>query len=88
MHATTRQATLVWATLMAATLASYCVAEYPGRSSLAVAAILFVAAFKIRLILRHFMELKDGPLPLRLLFDAWTGGCATLIAGLYYYALS
>lgn len=82
----TRETSAVWATLMVATLGSYCLAEYLGQPSIAVAAIILVAAFKVRLILRHFMELKAGPLTWRLFFDAWIGVCAALIIGLYFYA--
>lgn len=73
---------------MIATLGSVGTAEYLGHPVAAVAAIMVIAAIKVRLILRNFMELKDGPLPMRILFDVWTAGCAALIVGLYWAALA
>jgi hypothetical protein len=81
-----RHINLVWGTLVLATLGSFGVAEYLPHPLLAVAVFILIAAFKIRLILRHFMELKDGPLGLRVFFDLWTGSCAALIIGLCWFA--
>lgn len=88
MQASTRELHWVWGTLVVATLGSCGVAEYLRQPLLAVALIMAVAAFKIRLILRHFMELRHGPLGLRMLFDAWTAGCALMIFGVYWLALN
>lgn len=83
----TRRAHLTWATLMVATVGSVGTAEYLGHPLLAVAAIMGIAALKIHLILRHFMELKDGPVALRVLFGLWTAGCMAMIVGFYWAAL-
>ena len=79
--------TVVWMALVGATLASVAAFDLEaGRSHYAVPVILGVAAFKARLILQHYMELKDGPRPFRLYFDAWVLGCAGLIAGIHWWA--
>lgn len=87
MHGTNREVHLVWSILILFTIGSCAIAEFLPRRELAVALIMFVAAFKIRLILRHFMELRHGPLELRIFFDVWTAGCAAMIFGVYWYAL-
>lgn len=84
--ASSRRAHLTWAALVIATLGSVGTGEYLGHPLLAVAAILGIAAFKVRLILRHFMELHEAPPGWRLFFDLWTGGCAAMIVGFYWAA--
>ena len=79
--------TVVWLALVGATLASVAAFEFEsGPGHLAVPLILAVAAFKARLILRHYMDLKDGPAPFRHFFDAWVVGCAVLIAAVHWWA--
>jgi predicted alpha/beta hydrolase family esterase len=78
--------TTTWAMLVTATLGSFVVAEYVAERKLAVAAILLVAAFKVRLILRNFMELRAAPAVWRVTFDVWTAACASMIIGLCWYA--
>jgi caa(3)-type oxidase subunit IV len=79
--------TLVWVALVAATLASFAAFELDsGSGAYAVPLILAVAAIKGRLILRHFMDLKVGPLAHRIYFDAWVIGCAALIAGIHWWS--
>lgn len=81
-----KQITNVWLALIVATLGSFVVAEYLAQPRWGVAAIMIVAAFKVRLILRHFMELKHASTELRVLFDAWILVCAGMISGFYYVA--
>lgn len=78
---------MTWAALVAATLGSFMVAEYLPQRHVAVAAILLVAAFKVRTILRNFMELRHAPAPWRITFDAWTALCAAMITGLCWYTM-
>lgn len=77
--------TLTWVTLVGATIASFVAFELdPENRFYAVPLILAVAALKARLVLRHFMALKDGPLSHRSFFDLWVAGCAVLIAGVHW----
>ena len=80
--------TLTWLALMTATMGSFSIAEYLPQRRLAVAAILLVAAFKVQLILRQFMELKSGPLSWRTTFAVWTAACTAMIVGLTWYTMT
>jgi predicted alpha/beta hydrolase family esterase len=79
--------TLTWAILMSATIGSFATAEYLPQRHVAVAAILLIAAFKVRTILRNFMELRDAPKPWKITFDAWTFFCAVMITSLCWYTM-
>lgn len=84
-----RIATLVWAVLVVATVATWLLAHTGAASPLAtVCLVMAIAAFKAWLIVLHFMGLKYAPLPYRLIFEGWilavTGfilaGCVFAIA--------
>ena len=74
-------ATITWITLITATLASFATAELLPQRSVAIAAILLAAAFKARLIMHHYMDLRSAPFSLRATFDVWLFGCAAMIFG-------
>ena len=62
----------VWLVLMVLSIVNFVVGEDLGLHGYTEVAILMVIAFvKARLIIRHFMEVKDAPLPLRIAFDIW-----------------
>ena len=64
--------TLVWVVLMLATCAStWWLKSGATTSMLATAAILVIAAVKVRLVMIHFMELGDAPLKWRIFFELW-----------------
>lgn len=64
--------TFVWMVLMLATCAStWWLKSGASTSMIATAAILVIAAVKVRLVMIHFMELKDAPIKWRLFFEAW-----------------
>lgn len=68
----TSRATGIWLVLLAATLAAWWIADRQAVSApLATTAALLAAAFKVRLVLMHFMELRHAPLRWRALFEAW-----------------
>ena len=74
--------TMTWVMLVVATIGSFTAAEYLPQRHVAVAVILLVSAFKVRAIIRNFMELRHAPAPWRIMFDAWTAVCALMITGL------
>jgi hypothetical protein len=77
---------VVWLMLVAATLLAWESARSPGDYRLASSVVLLIAFLKARLIGLEFMELRTAPLPLRLIFEAWTVvACASLLA-LYWIA--
>ena len=62
----------VWLTLMLATCAStWWLKSGASTSMAATAAILVIAAVKVRLVIIHFMELKHAPWKWRVFFEAW-----------------
>jgi Prokaryotic Cytochrome C oxidase subunit IV len=68
-------ATIVWVLLLAATIASWRLGGEPSAENLTpngISAIaLVIAFFKVRLVLIHFMELKDAPWGWRAIYEAW-----------------
>lgn len=87
-HITPALALRVWLLLVAATLGSTWLAEHHGLAGQwTVAAVIGVAAFKVRLVMIHFMELGHAPWRWRLIFEAWCAVVALLIIGIYYTSL-
>jgi hypothetical protein len=77
----------VWALLAGATLVVGWLAE--GRHvepRVALTVALAVAAFKARLVLLHYMELRHAPLGWRLAFEAWALAAAGGILAAYWAA--
>ena len=46
--------------------------------------VMVVAFIKVRLVGLDYMELRNAPLPLRLVFEAWSAGLCVIILTLYY----
>lgn len=64
--------TIVWAALMLATYAStWLLSKNSVTPEVATVATLLIAAIKVRLVMRHFMEVRRAPLALRLVCDGW-----------------
>jgi Prokaryotic Cytochrome C oxidase subunit IV len=78
----------VWFVLLAATLLSYLLgAEHwlgsvPVRSSL----ILVIALVKVRFIGLYFMELREAPAGVRMLFSAWCLAAGIALIAMYLLA--
>lgn len=69
----TRRVSLVWAVLMGLTFASFVVGIEQSADAAAAAAVVIIgiALFKVRLIGIHFMDLREAPLTLRLIFEGY-----------------
>jgi hypothetical protein len=82
------RATLVWLLVASLTLVSWFVGSHHHSvlNSIAPGAVilLFVAFFKIRLVILYFMEIKHAPLFLRLACEAWVIITCLCIFGFYY----
>ncbi|HZZ49240.1 MAG TPA: cytochrome C oxidase subunit IV family protein [Pseudonocardia sp.] len=77
---------VVWAALVLATVASTWWLSKDGISpTVATVAIVLIGSFKIRLVMRHFMELKNAPVKLQLVNDAWLLAVTGVILGLYLF---
>jgi len=67
--------TLVWLLLMLATGLSWGLGQglsFGDNDQRATMAVVVIAFIKARLVFLEFMELRTAPLPLRLVFEAWT----------------
>lgn len=72
---------VIWIVLIAITVLSWLVAEGPIASRFAASAVIILAAFKINLVVGHFMELKWRPRPFRIIVTGWLMIVTTLIIG-------
>lgn len=77
-------ATLVWVLLVAASvITTWFLSKDAFTPAVAAVGSIGIAAFKIRLVLIHFMDLKEAPWPLRMVFEAWTAVVTLGILGLF-----
>ena len=82
-----RVAHIVWLSLLAATLASWWLAEHQGGARWTVPLVMLIAAAKARAVALHFMELKAAPLAWRLVFEAWVLLSTGMVAGLQIWPI-
>jgi hypothetical protein len=79
--------TIVWLGLTAATLLSWRIGtDHSVHAHLATIVVLLVAFLKIRFVGLYFMEVRDAPLPLRFIFEAYCGVVCTTLVILYLAA--
>jgi heme/copper-type cytochrome/quinol oxidase subunit 4 len=75
---------IVWAALMLATYAStWLLSGNPVTPEVATVAIMLIAVVKVRLVMRHFMEVRRAPLALRFVCDGWLLAVTALIVTVY-----
>lgn len=84
MSALKDRVTWVWLALLAVTFGSWMLGGSGDATFATAASILMLSFFKVRLIVTHFMEVREAPLGLRLACDAWIA--LTLAALLWTYA--
>lgn len=81
-----RSSTRVWLLLSLLTTLSWWLADSPvsesGLEWLGVA-LLAIAFFKVRLVILHFMEVREAILPLRLAMELWVLVVGTAVVGFY-----
>lgn len=78
--------TLVWLILAGVTAASWAVGHGISDPRTAGVAILAMAFVKARLVIRHFMEVRDAPPMLRVITDLWIVGATALLVSLWLFA--
>ncbi|WP_237111735.1 cytochrome C oxidase subunit IV family protein [Nocardioides sp. WS12] len=79
--------TNVWMVLVAATVLTAVVGlEQHGGSAAIGLLLLGIAFIKIRLVALHFMEIREAPLPLRLLVEAYVGVTFVVLVVIYVVA--
>jgi hypothetical protein len=75
---------IVWAALMLATYATtWLLSNNSVTPEVATVTIMLIAAFKMRLVMRHFMEVRRAPLALRFVCDGWLLAVTALILTVY-----
>jgi hypothetical protein len=79
-----KPASLAWMVLMLATcITTWGLSTDAFLPTVATLGTFLIAAFKARLVLLHFMELRHAPLPWRLLMEAWVVATTAAILGIY-----
>ena len=79
-----RPVSIVWAALMLATYATtWLLSNNSVTPEVATVAIMLVAAVKVRLVRRYFMEVRRAPLTLRFICDGWLLAVTALIMTVY-----
>jgi hypothetical protein len=79
--------TAVWMLLVAATVLTAVLGlEQHGGSTTVGLVLLAIAFVKIRLVALHFMEVREAPLALRLLVEAYVGGTLVTLVAIYLLA--
>lgn len=79
--------TNVWMVLVAATVLTAVVGLEQHGGTAAVGLLLLAIAFvKIRLVALHFMEIREAPLPLRLLVEGYVGITFVVLVTIYLVA--
>lgn len=85
-HVSSKGATIVWLILVVASVGTTWVGDHHAAfAKWSAVIIMVVAAFKSRVILTYYMDLKASPLSLRIAYDAWI--LATTVSILYLWLL-
>jgi|SRR5579859_5247843 len=82
----------VWVALSAITVLSWWIGSQRGHNAFAMNsaitfAVLGIAAVKMRVIIREFMEVRHAPALLRRLTDAWLAVLFVTLLGIYALGL-
>jgi hypothetical protein len=81
----------VWLTLAALTLAYLWIDHSAGgllkSSAVVTSSVIVIALIKVRIIFREFMEVRDAPVLLCRLTDAWVVLIAAVLLGSYFVGL-
>lgn len=76
----------IWATLVVATLLSWFLKGEVVSAGVGATAVILIAAFKINMVVSHFMELQWRPAHYRFIVSGWLVLVTTIIIGGYWAA--
>jgi cytochrome c oxidase subunit 4 len=83
--------TIVWALLTTVTIVSSLIALDGGAAhqinTTVTTAVLLIAAVKVHLVIRHFMEVRRAPLWLKATTSGWVLGLFALLLSFYFASL-
>lgn len=90
---TDRRLSLVFVLLTGVTILSWWLGAGGGRQAFSphagiTAAVLLIAAIKVRMIAWEFMELRHAPAIVRRIADAWLALLVAVLLGLYLFGTS
>ncbi len=75
---------MVWMALMLATIATtWWLSKDIVAARVATVVTFLIAAFKVRMVLLYFMELKHAPSIVRWIFEAWVLVATGAVIGIY-----
>lgn len=85
-----RRLNYAWAFLSAITIATWWLGHAPTGSALSAPAVitfaaLAIAAVKVQIIIWHFMEVRTGPLWLRVVTAAWLVALLAILLVIYLW---
>lgn len=81
------RATAIWVLLVAATGLSWALGTNHGINHRDASVVILVVAFaKVRFVGLYFMELREAPLPLRAVFEAYCLVICSLVTGMFLLA--
>jgi len=76
--------TVVWAMLMAATITTtWILSKNAFAATVGTTGTLALAAWKVRLVLLDFMELRHAPWPLRIALESWSVVVPAVVLAFY-----
>lgn len=79
-----RRSSIVWMALLLATVTTtWWLSKDIVAAKIATIATFLIAAFKVRMVLLYFMELKEAPRMVRWIFDAWVLVATASVLGIY-----
>lgn len=85
-----RRLNYVWALLTAITIGTWWLGHAPAEPALSTRAViaiaaLAIAAVKVQIIVWHFMEVRTGPIWLRLSTAVWLGALLAILLVVYLW---
>ncbi len=82
------RATLIWIILVVATGMAWGMGHGIGGTDVAGVVIFGISFMKVRLVIREFMEIRGGPVFMRVASDLWLIVICTTLTGLFLSAPS
>lgn len=75
---------IVWIVLMVGTcISTWVLSTEAFVPVVATVGVFVIAAVKIHFVMSYFMELRDAPVRVRLVFEAWIVAAVAVILGIY-----
>ena len=86
MNAIPKDVTIIWLALVGLTFVSLFLGERGSPSAASyslVLGLIVLACVKVRMVILHFMEIKEAPLLLRGVLEFWVVGVGVMLVVMY-----